>query len=165
MRNPNTLWASHPAAQLFVLYISICISSADEPLSRQKSKKPFLAPSQLAIHTQLEKLELSHIICITKSRATLEGKVCIKVSKVVLINVQSHQAWCMHLRSTTENSPWGGSLCSRQDKVHCRAGAVTTAKGLPKQLYTTRSTAVGSSPTQAQWDFQILSAGLNSRVL
>lgn len=90
---------------LCVLYISVCISSADEPLSRQKSRKPCLAPSQLAIHTQLEKLELSDTIYIIKSRATIEEKVYVKVSKVVLINVQSPQAWCIHLRSTTENSP------------------------------------------------------------
>lgn len=86
---------------LLVLYLPVCISPGEEPLSRQKSRKPCLAPSQLAIHTQLEKLELSDNIYIIKSRATIEGKVYVKVSKVVLINVQSHQAWCVHLTSTT----------------------------------------------------------------
>lgn len=100
--------------------VSVCISPADEPLSSKKSRKPCLAPSQLAIHTQLEKLELSDIIYIIKSRATIEGKVYVKVSKVVLINVQSHQAWCIHLRSTTENSPWG---------AHCVRGKTKHAAG------------------------------------
>lgn len=115
---------SFPSCCTALCPVHLCMYQlSDEPLSHQKSKKPFLAPSQLAIHTQLEKLELSHIICITKSRATLEGKVFIKVSKVVLINVQSHQAWCMHLRSATENSPWG---------VHCIQGKTqrTAGRGL-----------------------------------
>lgn len=64
--------------------------------------------------------ELSDIIYIIKSRATIEGKVYVKVSKVVLINVQSHQAWCIHLKSTTESSPRG---------AHCVRGKTQHAAG------------------------------------
>lgn len=43
----STWWASQPA--IFVLCLSVCLSPADEPLSRQKKpRKPCLAPSQLA---------------------------------------------------------------------------------------------------------------------
>lgn len=43
----STWWASQPA--LFVLCLSVCLSPADEPRSRQKKpRKPCLAPSQLA---------------------------------------------------------------------------------------------------------------------
>lgn len=165
MRNANTLWASHPAAQLSLpctsLYVSVLLINL---LWRQKSRKPCLAPSQLVIHTQLEKLELSDIIYIIKSRARIEGKVYVKASKVALINVQSHQAWCIHLRSTTESSPWEAHCVWGKTQHTAGQGLQALQRGCPSSS-TPQSRAVGCSPTQAHWDFQIPSAGLFSRPL
>lgn len=160
MGNPNTVWASYPAAQLSLSCSALYVSALLMNLSHQRSRKPCLAPSQLAIHTQLEKLELSDIIYIIKGRATIEGKVYVKVSKIVLINVQSHQAWCTHLRSNTENSPWGGSLCGRQKHSTLQDRGCKHCKGATWAALHQQSMAVGCSPTQPQWDFQIPSHDL-----